>query len=84
MWKVEMKPFKAGDIMNINFGNLVEEVKRLSIDEKEELKFLIEKFLAEEAREKIYKNYKKSLKELQTGELEFTSDIKSLKELIEK
>lgn len=70
--------------MNINFGNLVEEVKRLSIDEKEELKFLIEKFLAEEAREKIYKNYKKSLKELQTGELEFTSDIKSLKELIEK
>lgn len=61
--------------MNTNFGSLVEEVKKLSIGEKEELKFLIEKFLAEEARGKIYKNYKRSLRELQKGELEFTSDM---------
>jgi len=32
--------------MSTTFGNIVEEIKRLSSEEKEELKLLIEKFLA--------------------------------------
>ncbi|MCK6621467.1 MAG: hypothetical protein HUU32_02830 [Calditrichaceae bacterium] len=68
--------------MSTTFGNIVEEIKRLSSEEKEELKLLIEKFLAEEVRKRIYRNYKRSLKELQDGKLEFTRDIQRLKDSI--
>lgn len=68
--------------MSTTFVNIVEEIKKLSLEEKEELKFLIERLMAEEARKKIYRNYKRSLKELQQGKLEFTSDINRLKNSI--
>lgn len=68
--------------MSTTFGNIVEEIKKLSLEEKEELKFLIEKLMAEEARKKIFRNYKRSLEELQQGKLEFTSDINRLKNSI--
>ena len=60
--------------MSINFGDLVEEVKKLSPEEKEELKFLIERFLIEERREEIHKHYKESIEEFKKGKLEFSSD----------
>ncbi|MBI5788046.1 MAG: hypothetical protein HZA78_04225 [Candidatus Schekmanbacteria bacterium] len=49
--------------MHLTFDNLVEEIKSLSTEEKEELEFLLEKFLLDECREEIYKNYRKSLQE---------------------
>ena len=39
--------------MHLTFDNLVEEIKSLSTEEKEELEFLLEKFLIEERREEI-------------------------------
>ncbi len=61
------------------FSDLVEEIKLLDKEEKEELKNLLEKYIIEERREKILENYKESLKEVEKGELNFSKDISSLK-----
>lgn len=68
--------------MSSVFTNIVEEVKKLSIEEKEELRFLLERYLIEERREEIYRNYRKSLKELLAGKLDFSSDVSKLKEML--
>ncbi len=64
------------------YSILVEEVKRLSTEEKEELKLLIEKYLIEEQREEIFENYQESKREIEEGRLEFSNDIKRLKEML--
>lgn len=68
--------------MSQKYNTLVEEVKKLSVEEKEELKFLIEKYLVEERREEIFKNYQESKKEIEEEPLEFSGDIKRLKEML--
>lgn len=68
--------------MHSNFADVVEEVKMLSFDEKEELKYLLDKYLIEEGRERIYKNYEESLRELSENKLEFTHDTNRLKEML--
>jgi phosphopantothenate synthetase len=70
--------------MSSEFANVVEEVKKMPYEEKEELKFLIEKYLNEERREEIFQNYHDSLKELSAKKIKFSSDINQLKELIEE
>lgn len=70
--------------MSSNFSNLVEEVKKISSEDKEELKFLIERYLIEERRKEIYQNYKESLNELNEKKLNFSSDINKLYEMIEQ
>ena len=66
------------------FNELVENIKTLSSEEKEGIKFLIEKYLVEERREEIYENYQKSLEELSRGKLAFSNDVKKLKKMIEQ
>lgn len=56
--------------MSKKYNILVEEVKRLSTEEKEELRFLIEKYLIEERREEFLKNYEESKKKIEEGHLE--------------
>ena len=68
--------------MSQKYNTLVEEVKKLSVEEKEELKFLIEKYLVEERRDEIFKNYQGSMKEIEEKQLEFSGDIKKLKEML--
>lgn len=68
--------------MNTNFAGVVEEVKQLSSDEKQELKDLIEVYLTEERREEMLTNCRKSLKELRSGNLKFSSDINELKAML--
>lgn len=68
--------------MGQKYSTLIEEVKRLSTEEKEELKFLIEKYLIEERREDIFKNYQESKKEIEEDRLEFSDDIERLKEIL--
>ena len=68
--------------MNNNFAELVEEVKALSVQEKQELQGLIENYLIEERREEIYENYLQSQAELNKGEIAFSSDIDALKEML--
>lgn len=68
--------------MSSEFATVVEEVKKMPYDEKEELKFLIEKYLIEERRDEILQNYEESLKEVRAKKTRFSSDINQLKELI--
>lgn len=69
--------------MSINFRDLVEEVKKLSLIEKEELKFLVERFVVEERRNEVNKHYKESIKEFKKGKLIFSKDLNKLKETLE-
>ena len=65
--------------METTFNQLVEEIQKLDKDQKEELKILIEKYLAEERREEIYSNYLSAKREAETNQLKFNSDINELK-----
>lgn len=68
--------------MSSSFADLVEEVKTLSVQEKEELQQLIEKYLIEERRDEMLDNYVHSLTELNEGKLEFSNDTDTLKEML--
>lgn len=64
--------------MGITFVDVVEDVKQLSFDEKEELRDLIDSYLLEERRDEILENYEASKSET----LDSSSDINRLKELL--
>lgn len=49
---------------------------------KEELRFLLDRYLIEERRSEIYRNYKKSQKEVRKDKLEFSSNINHLKDMM--
>ncbi len=65
--------------MELRYDILVENIKKLPLPEKEELKNLIEKYIIEEKQEKIYENYLKSLNEYKEDKLQFSSDINELR-----
>lgn len=68
--------------MTSEFSTVIEKVKKLSSEEKEELRFLIDKYLTEERRTEYYRDYRKSLKEFSENKLQFSGDIDTLKEMI--
>jgi len=68
---------KIKEIMTYNL--LVNEIKKLPLDEKEDLKNLLDKYLIEEKRSKIYKKYKKSLLEVKEGKIKFSDNVDTLK-----
>ena len=70
--------------MDSHFTSVIEEVKKMSSEDKEELKFLLEKYLIEERRDEIYKNYEKSLQELKNNKLKFSTDLNKLKDMIDE
>lgn len=61
-----------------NFSELVEEVRQLSLDEKEELQSLLSKFLIEERRKDMLANHRASLREVKAGRLKFSADLNDL------
>ncbi|MEO0012550.1 MAG: hypothetical protein RLZZ535_939 [Cyanobacteriota bacterium] len=67
----------------MSFNDVVETIKNLSFDEKQEIQALLAQYLREERREEIYNNYQKSISEEQKGELNFSSNLDQLKQLIE-
>lgn len=69
--------------MEVRYDILIENIKKMPLPEKEELKNLIEKYIIEEKRETIYENYLKSLDEYRKDKLQFFSDIKELRKNIE-
>lgn len=68
--------------MSTTFAEIVEEVKALSAQEKQELRNLIEKYLIEEARQEIYDSYIHSLTELSEGKLEFSNETDRLRTIL--
>ncbi len=69
--------------MNVSFVEVVEDVKQLSIAEKQELKKLIDSYLIEERREEIYQNYQTSKQNPDENKLQFSSDIDELEAIEE-
>jgi len=67
----------------MSFSDLVETIKSLSIEEKQEIQLLLSQYLREECREQIYENLKISQAEEQNGKLKFSNNINELKQLIE-
>ncbi len=69
--------------MDNTFANLVEEIKKLSPEEKEELLDLLHKLLIDARRDEIHDNYQDSLKEVKEGKLKYSSKVSDLKKDIE-
>ncbi|PIY02664.1 MAG: hypothetical protein COZ21_13005 [Bacteroidetes bacterium CG_4_10_14_3_um_filter_31_20] len=68
--------------MELTFNTLIDLIKNLSVPEKEEIKFIIERNIAEESRSLISKNYLNSQKEFKKGKLKFTGNIDELKKML--
>jgi hypothetical protein len=62
----------------MSYSDLVERIKKLSVEEQEELKVLLEKLLIEARREEILRHYDESKAEAEGGKLTFRSDIDEL------
>ncbi|WP_036482245.1 hypothetical protein [Myxosarcina sp. GI1] len=63
------------------FSDVVEAIKQLSTEEKQEIQLLIARYLCEERREEIYRNFQLARKE-QQDKLQFSSDINELKRIL--
>ena len=70
--------------LHMSFSELVEALKSLSIEEKQEIQLLLSQYLLEERREEIYDNFRKSQAKEQSGILTFSSNINELRQLIEE
>ena len=68
----------------MTFNDVVEVIKNLSTDEKEEIQLLLKQYIREERREQIYNNFKLAQVEQQKGELKFSSNINELRQMIEE
>ncbi|MFM6189874.1 MAG: hypothetical protein ACKPEN_08760 [Planktothrix sp.] len=66
------------------FHDVVEGIKSLSMDEKQEISILLQQYIREERRDQIYDNFQLAQVEEQKGELKFSSNINELKQLIEE
>jgi len=65
--------------MSAIFETLVEQVRTCSLEEKEELKFVLERALVEERRREIRANHRRSQDEVKRGKLKFSSSVSELK-----
>ncbi|MEO8890784.1 MAG: hypothetical protein ABI417_04485 [Coleofasciculaceae cyanobacterium] len=68
----------------MSFSDVVETIKNLSIEEKQEIQLLLSQYLREERREEMYENFQAAQVEQQNGELKFSYNINALRQLIEE
>jgi hypothetical protein len=68
----------------MTFSDVVETIKNLSTDEKQELQLLLKQYLREERREEMYQNFKSAQIEQQKGEQNFFANINELRVMIEE
>ncbi|PSB22903.1 hypothetical protein C7B69_15155 [filamentous cyanobacterium Phorm 46] len=68
----------------MTFNDVVEVIKGLSTDEKQEIQLLLNQYIREERRDEIYENFKLAQVEQEKGELKFSSNINELRQLIEE
>lgn len=70
--------------MASNFASIVDEVQKLSLEEKEELRQLLDKYLIEARREEIYQNYQDAKMRAGRGELKSSDNIQELRDMLEE
>jgi hypothetical protein len=68
----------------ITFNDVVEVIRNLSTDEKQEIQLLLNQYIREQRRDQIYDNFKSAQVEQQKGEMKFSSNINELRQLIEE
>lgn len=68
----------------MSFNDLVEAIRSLSLEEKQEIQNLLTQYLREERRDELYQSYQRSFLEEHNDELKFSSNINELKQLIEE
>ncbi|WP_414756398.1 hypothetical protein [Anabaena sp. CCY 9910] len=68
----------------MDFSDVIEAIKALSFEEKQEIQLLLQQYLREERRQEIYDNYKKAKLEEKNGELKFSANIDQLKQMMEE
>ncbi|MCX6165000.1 MAG: hypothetical protein NTU73_09125 [Ignavibacteriae bacterium] len=66
----------------MTYNILIDEIKKLPLEEKEDLKNLLDKYLIEEKRNNIYENYKESLSKVKEGKIKFSNNIDELKKIL--
>jgi hypothetical protein len=66
----------------LQFNNIVETIYGLSLEERLELRNLLEHNIADTRRNEIDGNYKKSQEEHGSGRLKFSSNINKLKKML--
>ncbi|MDJ0536692.1 MAG: hypothetical protein QNJ70_30095 [Xenococcaceae cyanobacterium MO_207.B15] len=71
-------------LRNMSFSDVVEAIKQLSTEEKQEIQLLLNQYLREERREEIYQNFQSAQKEQQQDNLQFSSNIGELKQMLEE
>ena len=64
--------------MEITFASVVDTVRELSLDEKTELKDLLESYIVEDRRDEILRNCEEGRKEHEEGKLVFSSNVDEL------
>jgi hypothetical protein len=64
------------------FNAIVETIYNLSLEDKVELKTLLEHNIADANRDAIAANFKKAQTEQKAGKLKFSSNIKDLKKML--
>ena len=70
-------------MQQITFSDLVNNVRNLSINEKIEIKDIVEKSILEERRDEIHECFLKSKQEFKENKLNFSSNIDQLKNMID-
>lgn len=66
----------------MHFHALVEEVRHLSLSEKEEMRSLLDRLVAKERRAEIAARHQEGLEELRNGGLELSDDPTRLRDLM--
>ena len=68
----------------MTFSDLVETIKELSTEEKQEIQLLLQQYLREERREDMYANFRSAQAEQERGELKYSANIDELKRSMEE
>jgi hypothetical protein len=66
----------------VYFNNIIEALYGLPLEDKLEIKELLEHNIADSRRNEIATNYKKSREEHKSGRLKFSSNLSELKEML--
>jgi len=69
--------------MVLTFKDVVDIINNLQIEEKEEIRLILDKSIVEQRRDKIHQNFLKSKKEFKSGRMKFSNDINELKTMLD-
>jgi hypothetical protein len=67
---------------SLKFNNIIETIYGLPLEERVEIKTLLEHNIADTRRNEISNSFKKSQEEYKSGKLVFSSNIKDLKKML--